>query len=355
MSTPWAILAFVIILGFLIFIHELGHLVTAKMSGVKVLEFGLGFPPRIISFRRGETEYSLNAIPLGGFCRMLGEEDHSDPRSLSSKGAATRILVLSAGSLMMFLFPIVLFTIVYMVPHDVVVGVKGVQVIQVDVDSPAYAAGVKPGDEILSIDGEAVETFEDLKRIVQARLGSEITMQVTRDFEEIDLRMTPREDPPPGQGPLGVQLDWAHTITERRSYSPWEAIYLGTRQSVGIVIMLKDGIAAIITGEIPFAPVGVIGIGQATTEIARAGILHLLAWGAFLSINLGIMNLLPVPALDGGRIAFVLLEILRRGKRVSPRVENMVHLIGFALLIALIVIISYHDVLRLIRGEGLFP
>ncbi|MBT9163776.1 MAG: Regulator of sigma-W protease RasP [Chloroflexi bacterium] len=352
MSAPWAILAFFIILGFLIFIHELGHLVTAKMRGVKVLEFGLGFPPRIIGFRRGETEYSLNAIPLGGFCKMLGEEDPSEPRSLASKGAGTRLLVLSAGSLMMLLFPFILFPVIYMVPRDVVVGGEGVQVTEVVVDSPAHAAGVKPGDEILSIDGEEVRNIEVLREIVAARLGSEIDMVVERDLEEIVLRMIPREDPPPGQGPLGVRIG---PITERRSHPPWEAIYLGARHSAGMVIMLGEGIAAAIAGEIPFAPVGIIGIGQATTAVARAGILNLLAWAAFLSINLGIFNLLPIPALDGGRIAFVLLELLRRGKRVSPRVENMVHGVGFALLLALIVIISYHDILRIFRGEGFLP
>jgi regulator of sigma E protease len=355
MSTHWAILAFVIILGFLIFIHELGHLVTAKMSGVKVLEFGLGFPPRIFAFRRGETEYSLNAIPLGGFCQMLGEDDPSKPRSLAAKGAATRIFVLSAGSLMMFLFPVILFTIIYMVPHDVVVGGEGVQVTHVVVDSPAHAAGVKPGDEIRRIDGKEIETFDDVGEIVGARLGYEIAVLVERDLEEIVLKMTPREDPPPGQGALGVGMGWARTITERRSYPPWEAIYRGTRQTVDMAIRLKDGIVAAIAGEIPLAPVGIIGIGQATTEIAREGILHLLAWAAFLSINLGILNLLPIPALDGGRIVFVLLEVLRRGKRIPPRVESMVHRVGFALLLALIMIISYHDILRLIRGEGLFP
>jgi len=355
MSTPWAILAFVIILGFLIFIHELGHLLTAKMKGVKVQEFGLGFPPRIFGFRRGETEYSLNFIPLGGFCKMLGEDDPSEPRSLASKGAGTRLLVLSAGSLMMFLFPIVLFTIIYMVPHDVVVGAEGVHVRQVVIDAPAYAAGMKPGDEILSIDGEEIETFEDLRVIVGARLGSEIAMLVERDLEEIVVRMTPREEPPPGQGALGVNLGWARVITERRSYLPWDAIYLGARRSFDIVIRLKDGIVSSIAGEIPFAPVGIIGIGHLTTEIAREGMMPLLTLAAFLSINLGIVNLLPIPALDGGRIIFVLLEVLRRGKRVSSKIENIVHLVGFALLMALILIISYHDILRLIRGEGLLP
>ncbi len=355
MSAPWAILAFFIILGFLIFIHELGHLATAKWRGVKVLEFGLGFPPRIIGFRRGETEYSLNAIPLGGFCKMLGEEDPSEPRSLASKGAGTRLLVLSAGSLMMLLFPFILFPVIYMVPRDVVVGGEGVQVTEVVVDSPAHAAGVKPGDEILSIDGEEVRNIEVLREIVDARLGSEIDMVVERDLEEIVLRMIPREDPPPGQGPLGVKIGWARPITERRSYPPLEAIYLGVQRSGGMMIALIGGIWVTITGEIPFTPMGIIGVGQLTVEVAEWGILNLLMLAALLSINLGIVNLLPIPALDGGRIVFVLLELLRRGKRVSPRVENIVHTIGFALLLALIVVISYHDILRIFRGEGFLP
>ena len=151
MSALWTIFIFVLILSFVTFIHEIGHFATAKWRGVKVLEFGMGFPPRIWGFRRGETEYSLNAIPFGGFTKMLGEEDPSEPRSLASKGVSTRILILSAGSLMMFLFPVILFTIVYMVPHDVVVGGEGIRIVQVVTDTPAHTARIEPDDEILSI------------------------------------------------------------------------------------------------------------------------------------------------------------------------------------------------------------
>ena len=355
MSTPWAIFAFIVILAFLIFIHELGHFATAKWRGVKVLEFGMGMPPRIFGVQRGETMYSINWIPLGGFCKMLGEEDPSEERSLARQGIGTRILVLSAGSLMMFLFPIILFTIVYLVPHDVVVGGEGIQIKHMVIDTPAHVAGAEPGDEILSIDGEPVKTFDELREAVNPKLGSEITMLVRRDAGTTVLKMIPREEWPAGQGPLGIGIGYVTTFTEKESYPPWEAIYYGARQSWQMVVALKDGIAAAIAGEVPFTPTSIIGIGQATSEIAKAGILQLLAWAGFLSINLGIVNLLPIPALDGGRIAFVFLELIRRGKRVSPKYEGMAHLIGFALLIALMMIISYYDVLRIMRGESLFP
>ena len=132
MSTFWAYFSFVLILIFLIFIHELGHFITAKWRGVKVEEFGIGIPPRIFAVRRGETEYSLNIIPFGGFCKMLGEDDPTEPRSLASQSAATRLLVLSAGSLMMFIFPVVLFSIIHMVPHNVIVGGEDVKIVRVN-------------------------------------------------------------------------------------------------------------------------------------------------------------------------------------------------------------------------------
>lgn len=355
MSMPWPILSFFIILAVLIFIHELGHFLTAKLRGVKVLEFAIGFPPRIFSFQRGETRYLLNAIPLGGYCKMLGEEDPSQPRSLARQGPGTRTLVLSAGSLAMFIFPLILFSVINMVPHPVPVGGEGIEVRMVNEDSPAQFAGVKSGDDILRVNGKAVEDFEGLKTIVDNNLGSEITMLVQRDSGEIRLTMTPRPNPPPGQGPLGVGIGWANPVVKNKWYPPWEAIALGFKQNWNMWVMLKRGIAATITGKVPFSIAGIIGIGQATAEVARASMIKLVTWTAFLSINLGIINLLPFPALDGGRIVFVLLEVIRRGKRVSPKVEALVHSIGFALLIGLVIVVSYYDVLRLIQGESLIP
>lgn len=354
MSTGWAIFAFILTLGFLIFIHELGHLIAAKALGVKVLEFGIGFPPRLFTFKRGETKYSLNLIPLGGYNKMLGEVDPSEPGSLASKSIGARIVILSAGSIMMFLFPLVLFSIVNMVPHNTIVGGEGIQIVQVAPNSPAEAAGLRPGDEIISIEGKPVKDFEALRQVIYSNLGSEISLTLLRKGREIKVRVIPRKNPPKGEGPLGIAMGWARLITERRAYPPWKAIPLGAKQSWRMVMLLKYGIEAAIAGEVPFTVTGIIGIGQATSEVAKGGILQLLIWAAFLSINLGIINLFPFPSLDGGRIAFVLLEWVRRGKRISPKVEGIIHFIGFVILIGLVFVISYYDILRLIRGESLF-
>ena len=355
MSTPWAIIVFVISLIFLIFIHELGHFLAAKWRGVTVQEFGMGIPPRIFAFRRGETEYSINALPIGGFCKLLGEEDPSEPGSLASKSVSTRILVLSAGSLMMFIFPVVLFSFINMIPHDVIVDYKDVGVGAIVEEAPAHLAGVEVGDQLLSMNGMPVSTMEDVRGITDDNLGVPITMVVLRDDQEIELSMVPREEWPENQGPLGITMIGVTPIKEKTEFNPpWEAIGMGFKDTWGMVTALKDGITLAIRGEADFGVTGVIGMGQVTTELARdGGILVLLGWTAFLSLNLGIINLLPIPALDGSRIAFIVLEVIRRGKRVSPKTEGMIHLVGFIMLVGMIFIIGYYDILRIAAGESL--
>lgn len=356
MSALWTIFIFVLILSFVTFIHEIGHFATAKWRGVKVLEFGMGFPPRIWGFRRGETEYSLNAIPFGGFTKMLGEEDPSEPRSLASKGVSTRILILSAGSLMMFLFPVILFTIVYMVPHDVVVGGEGIRIVQVVTDTPAHTAGIEPDDEILSIDGELVNTIDELRDAVNPKLGTEITMELQRGSETFSLKVVPREEWPEGQGPLGIGIAYATTITEKESYPPWSAVYRAGERSWQMVVVTKDAVVELFRGKGSSENIGIIPVIQETGRLAESGILYVLDWVAYISIFLGIANLLPIPALDGGRIAFVLLEVMRRGKRIAPQKEGLIHLVAFVLLNALcVLVILYFDIPRLSEWDSLFP
>jgi len=352
------IVAFIGVIVVLIVAHELGHFITAKASGVKVEEFGIGFPPRLLSVRRGETLYSLNAIPLGGFVKMAGEEDPKVPRSLASKSIGTRLLVLSAGPLMNALLPILLFSIAFMIPHNLVT--EPVVVKEVVPGSPAAMAGIESGDVILGINEKLVHNISDLQRYIYLNLGKEVNLLVKHgDSTTEDIQVTPRWKPPEEQGAIGIMIDLEVAQLNRTvvSYHEpfWKAIPLGASECIETFVLFKNGIISMIIGATPVELAGPVGIAQITGEVAKAGISPLLEFAGFISINLAIINILPLPALDGGRIVFVLLEWVRRGKRVSPKTEGLVHFIGFAMLMALILLITYQDIIRIISGESLIP
>jgi regulator of sigma E protease len=349
------IVAFLGILAVLIITHELGHFVTAKGFGIKVEEFGLGFPPRLIGVRRGETLYSLNAVPLGGFTKMAGEEDPTVPRSLASKGTGTRLIVLSAGSIMNALLPILLFSIAFMVPHDVVTG--KVVVGEVAPSSPAASAGIEAGDIVLSVDNKPVHNISELQRNIHLNLGKEINITVKHsDASTEEVQLIPRWKPPEGQGAIGVEDISLSNPTIVRQHEPlWKAIPLGASECIETLVLFKNEILKWVIGAAPPQLTGPVGIAQLTGEVAKAGISPLLEFAGFISINLAIINILPLPALDGGRIVFVLLEWVRRGKRVSPKTEGLVHLIGFTMLMALILVVTQQDIMRIISGESLIP
>jgi len=341
----------------LIIAHELGHFAAAKASGVKVEEFGLGLPPRLFGVRWGETLYSLNAIPLGGFTKMAGEEDPQVSRSLASKGIGTRLLVLSAGSLMNLILPILLLSIAFMVPHSMIT--EPVVIKEVAPNSPAAAAGIEAGDVIISINEKPVRNTGDLHRYIYPNRGQETTFLTKHGDSTKEVQLIPRWKPPEGEGAIGISIDIDAVMSNQtivsQHYPFWEAIPLGASTCIETFVLFKNGITSMIIGATPVEFAGPVGIAQLTGEIARAGISPLLVFAAFLSINLGIINLFPLPALDGGRIVFVLLEWVRRGKRVSPKTEGLVHYIGFLLLMAVIVIITYQDIIRIITGETLIP
>jgi regulator of sigma E protease len=348
------IVAFLGMLVLLILAHELGHFITAKSSGVKVEEFGIGFPPRLLKVRRGETLYSLNLLPLGGFVKMSGEEDPNLPGSLASKNVPTRLLVLSAGSLMNALLPILLFSITFMIPHEAVR--EEVWIREVAPNSPAAMAGIQPGDMVLQIDNHPIQNLGDLQRNINLNLGAEISIQIQRDNSPPEMvRVVPRWKPPPGQGAIGIMVGLAnpHLVTE--SYGFWRSISLGARTCLESLILIKNEVTGwFIRGQTPQLA-GPVGIAQVTGEVAKAGIIPLIWFAAFLSINLAIINIFPLPALDGGRVMFVLLEVIRRGKRIQPGREALIHLIGFVVLISLVVLVTYFDITRIIRGESLLP
>ena len=386
------------VLGFLIFIHELGHFATAKWFGIKVTEFGFGFPPRIFGVRYRDTVYSLNWIPLGGFVRMVGEEDPSHPRSFAGQARWKRAIVLVSGSVMNLAFPIVVFAILFTLPHDTVVGT--VTISGVSPDSPAQEAGLRPGDQVLEVEGKRVENHYDLVQTIMGRLGRPTEFTIRRglivtglafspELAPVDkVTITPRLRPPEHvvveevtdpstemslreaqnvnpdaqvgdrirQGAIGVIIGTANPKIVKRSYPVWDSVPMAFGRAWDVLTLTQATLTSWARGGPDPGITGPVGIAQVTGEIAEEipniGFSPMFEFVALISISLGIVNLLPIPALDGGRLLFVGIEWARRGKRISPQREGFVHMVGFALLIGLIVAMSYRDIVRIIAGES---
>ena len=345
------VLLFLAVISALIVVHELGHFIAAKYFGIRVEEAALGFPPRLISVVRGETRYSLNAIPLGGYVKMTGEEDPLDPRSLAGRSRRVRATVLSAGVLMNFALTIFLFSIFFTFPEELVD--TQVEISKVEPGSPAEAAGLLPGDVILRTGSDvAVETSSDLIEYTQDNLGREASLVVQRGPSTVLVKLVPRANPPLGEGPMGISIRHIGGRVVTR-FEPSFSVIPESFRAIGRVLTSFGGIFT--SEEGATGVVGPIGIAQVTGEVARSGILPLLGFAGILSLNLGIINILPIPALDGGRLLFVVIEAVRGGKRVPPRKEAIIHLMGFMVLIGFIIFISFGDVRRIIRGDDILP
>ena len=349
------ILSFLGVLAIVVIAHELGHFATAKWSGVKVEEFGIGYPPRLFGIKRGETLYSINAIPLGGFTKMSGEEDPKAERSLAWMSAATRVLVLSAGSIMNAILPFLLLAIAYMVPHDM--ATARVVVDEVSANSPASQAGIMAGDSILEVNDHKVSYNGDVAYYIQMYLGTRITMLIehadgTRDVVEV----VPRWRPPPGDGAVGIGTINEDLVVEKKGEPLFRAISKGAVQAVENMVIFKNSILSMFIGTASISDVtGPVGIAEISGEVARAGWYTFLQWTALLSLNLAIINILPLPALDGGRIAFVVIEWVRGGKRISPRTEALVHAMGFLLLMAIVAAITFQDIVHIAQSGSVLP
>ena len=301
------------------------------------------------SFVLADMLYSLNWMPLGGFVRLAGESNPAVPRSLAGKGTGTRFLVLAAGPFMNAVLPILPFAILFMVPQNVSLG--HVIVAEVAADSPAEAAGVKAGDIIVRAGGRKIENQADLVRTINLQLGSDMEWVIDRNGEQRAVRVIPRGNPPPGQGPTGVRIDLINARVERRSDPPWVAVPRAFAETGQMLVLLKREVSSWIAGERAPQLIGPVGLVQVTGEFTQQG--GLSGWlllTILFSVNLAIFNILPIPMLDGGRLVFVVLEWLRRGKRVPPEKEGLVHLIGMVVLIAAILLITANDINRLIQG-----
>lgn len=356
----FTVIIFFIVLGILVLVHEAGHFYVAKKAGMRVDEFGFGFPPRIFGIKRGETVYSINWIPFGGFVKIYGEEGQgeTDPRSFASKAAGTRAKVIIAGVLMNLALAVVLLGIGNFL--GLRIGLSGdglsgardikIQIIQVSQNSPAQAAGLKVLDEIrrLQKDNDLIQpqSAEEVQGFVKKYAGQEITLVIARNDREINLNLVPRKDPPAGQGAIGINLAKTGVV----SYPWYGAIWRGFRDTgvttVNVAIALgfffkNLFIDSRLIGDVS----GPLGIAVLTGQAAGLGFNYLIQFVALLSVNLAVLNIIPFPALDGGRLLFIGLEKLK-GSPISKKIENLVNAAGFAFLIALMIWITVKDITK---------
>jgi len=356
------IIVFILILGLIIFVHELGHFILSKRAGIKVEEFGFGFPPRIFGIKRGETIYSLNWLPLGGFVKIYGEDgkkkgDTDTGRAFYSKPIGTRAKILVAGVTMNILLAIILLGIGHwiglptIIEHDDVVEGARIQIVQVALESPADESEIKMGDTIkgMVVGGEqvAVNSIEQIQEVTKAHRGEKITVVVERGNQVLEKEIIPRVFYPEDEGPLGVALARTAIV----SYPWYQSLYKGVVDTISLTWLIIVAFVTIIwqlitTGKLVVEIAGPVGIFDLTGQAAQLGFIYILQFTAILNINLAIINALPFPALDGGRLLFLAVEKIK-GSPISQKIENIAHTAGFVILILLMIAVTWRDVVRL--------
>jgi regulator of sigma E protease len=334
MTILYAILIFCL----LIFVHEFGHLIAAKAVGVRVNAFALGMGPRLFRFKRGDTEYSLRAFPVGGFCAMEGEDESSDdPRAFNGKPLPAKALILLAGSLMNVLLAVLILSAVIFAN-----GTPSTVVSEVVAGSPAEAAGVLPGDRIVSVDGRSVKEWEDISPAVNDAKDGRVAITVLRDGAEIRLAGGYSAD---GEGDKKIGVT---ASMERRARNVGPALLLGCRATWDMGTTMVRAIGMLFTGGVSVKELtGPVGIVHIVGDVAKDGMLRLAQLTALISLNLGIMNLLPIPALDGCRFIFLFVRKIT-GKAVTDEMEGKVHFVGIMLLFALMIFVTFQDVARFV-------
>lgn len=371
MLTP---IIFFVLLSILVLVHELGHFLAAKKIGVKVEEFGLGYPPRIFGKKIGETIYSLNLLPFGGFVKLFGEngESHSAKASrdkeINSKRAfynrtkLERTIILTAGVFMNFVLGVIVISIIF--TNGVLVPSEKVFVDQVVANSPAFQAGLRPGDQIVSLDGEDIKAPKDLITKTKEKAGKTVKLVVKRcDLEKInnvptekehncqalEKNLIPRVTTSAKEGALGVAI--SNLVIKK--YPLWQAPISGTIEAFKMSYFIAEGVfkifgQLIFKANLPSDVAGPIGIYQITNEAVKFGPMAVLQLLGLLSLNLAVVNILPIPALDGGRLAMIFVEALV-GRKKLQRYENLVSSIGFATIVGLIILVTLNDLNRIFK------
>lgn len=325
----------IIIFCLLIFVHEFGHFIVAKAVGIRVNEFALGMGPLLFHFTKGETEYSLRALPIGGYCKMEGEDEESeDVAAFNNKPFWAKALVVAAGSVMNLLLAVIILAMIFFA-----VGTPTNSIKDVAPDNPAYIAGLKSGDEIISIDGKAIEEWQDITEAITSSKRDTIAITVDRDGQQLSFEsgVAIAED---GRRVIG--------ITPAYAKNPVKAVALGAQSTVEMGVKMVEVIGQLFTGEVSTKSLtGPVGIVYIVGDTAKMGITYLAQLTALISLNLAIVNLLPFPALDGGRLLFMVIRLFT-GKAISDETEGKIHFVGILLLFGLMIYITFQDVGRFI-------
>ncbi len=352
----------ILIFAMLVSVHEFGHFITAKLSGMYVEEFSIGMGPLLLSKQVGETRYTLRALPLGGFVRVLGEDlaeeerkgiekiQVPDERRYQNRPVWQRMIFAAAGSIMNMLTAVVIFAVMFMVlgvavpienPDTTISGLVE--------NGPAASVGVEPGDKFVAIDGQSIETWEEMNAIImEASTEDVLTVTVEREGQQFDVQIQPTMSEDGSRALLGIYA----TTAERQAVGPIRAISLGASATWETTVLMVDVVGDLFTGKIDIMDEeeglsGPVGIVQIIDESTKAGWVYVFNLAALLSINLGVINMLPIPALDGCKLVFLLYEALR-GKPIAPEKEGMLNLVGFMLLMGLIAVVTYKDIVNLL-------
>ena len=347
------IIIFLVALSILVLVHEFGHFFAAKLTGVKVEEFGLGLPPRIIGKKIGETIFSLNWLPIGGFCKLYGE-DPSEAKAIKKETSRTfvaknpwqKLLIVVGGVVMNMVLAVLVFSVVYGIT-GIPTETQRVTIIGISKDSPAQIAGLKENDVIYKVEGKEVHTPAEVTSEVAKYKGKAVTIDIGKP-----VTINVRENPPVGEGALGVAISNTEMVKV-----PWWQFYRGIgagfQEAYFWGKIIADGVFTMVrtlaSGQLPKDVAGPIGMYQATTSIRQTGgLLAVFHFFAIVSVNLAVVNILPFPALDGGRIIFVIYEFIFR-KRANEKFEAAVNNFGMMILLGLIFVITIGDVMRMVK------
>ena len=330
-----------LLFGVIVLIHELGHFLFAKKNGITVHEFAIGMGPKLFAKEKNGTLYSIRLLPIGGYVAMEGEDEESNkPGSFGTKSILQRASVIFAGPF----FNLIL-AIIFLIPVFIYIGSPTTTLDQITENSPAYEAGLNAGDTIKSINGKEITSWSEFTNEIAQSNGKELSFVVERNNEELKLNVTPQKSAD-GSYKVGVTC-----IRDKKITNAIKDAFITTWQMiVQMLTFLKQMITGTVPGGFSNSVAGPVGVISIVSDAAKTGIMNLLYLGSIISLNLGIINLVPFPALDGGRLLLLFIEWIRGGKKIDQEKEAMINMIGFCALMAFMVFITYNDVTRLFKG-----